>query len=169
MPQLDQSTFLSQVGATIIFFGILFFLVVTVVLPTVYKAQRVRDLSLAEADWQVFVVSTVMLLTSFTKCEQFDVFSRTAESILAFKENPAYYVGDDYTFCDKCLAVFDCYDNEIVDNEVEEFGLFANVAIVESMLIQLSTLEYGSGYAFDTIDNSNSNNSSTITFNQIIE
>ena len=67
MPQLDSTTFFSQLAITIFFFAVLFIFMAVVVLPSVYKAQRARDLAITESELQLNVIFSMLWLTDAYK------------------------------------------------------------------------------------------------------
>lgn len=165
MPQLDSSTFFSQLTVSILFFSILFFFVVSVVLPSIYKAQRTRDLALSEADLQISVISSMLWLTNVCKQIVSDVSVSGLESSIFHAVDGADDVPcgvftsdcirnalilspyrekinfgtesseDLQEIADLVLESIDSHDVEILEREpvldefIEEYGLFANVTL----------------------------------------
>lgn len=81
MPQLDQTTFFSQLIISFLILIITFIFISTIVLPSIYKALRLREMALIEASFQTNNVCTLYGLTSFTHKNNIDLSTNNLTSI----------------------------------------------------------------------------------------
>lgn len=142
MPQLDKATFLSQLITTAFLLIIIFCLFTIVILPELYKAQRVRFFSFGEAEWEAYVVSTVFALIEYTnRCslviltngflDAIDAIEVNTSSIFAADESDEFVDDIDLSLEEEVST--DSYavlNDEIVlpglGDLIEQFGIYYN-------------------------------------------
>jgi hypothetical protein len=151
MPQLDKATFVSQLVVTGILMVCFFSILSAAILPELYKVLRIRQFSFEEADWQIYVVGTLLELAHYTKRNSVDTVLPDAFEVLDGSE---LFVAQFYdNSLDSSIELLDEYSTEDeldLVSFVEEptlDGLFDEYSIYYNF-----NVDYVSALAYSSVD-----------------